>query len=65
MADSEPLLYISPVGKPIFGRKLEPGDVIQENDVYATSSGGWEKAPCPGVILQSGSTTWIRPTTEE
>lgn len=67
MAESKPLLHKPPGGgKAIFGFKLEPGDVIQENDVYDSSSGGWDKAPCPGLELQSGiKTVWIRPVTEE
>lgn len=45
----------------VFGRRLNAGEVIQPEDVYDSTSGRWEKAPCPGVVLQVGCTTyWVR-----
>lgn len=48
------------------GHRLEPGDVIAETDVYASTNGEWEPATCPGVALQGtpGNTGgyWVRPT---
>lgn len=43
------------------GRRLQPGETIHEDDVYASSSGRWEKAPCSGLVLQEGCDTyWVR-----
>lgn len=45
-----------------FGERLRTGDTIQPDDLYDSTTGMWEKAPCPGVVLQEGcSTYWIRP----
>lgn len=47
----------------VYGEKLRAGDTIQSDDVYDSTSGNWEKAPCPGVILQEGCNTyWVRPS---
>lgn len=55
------------LGKPdarIFGSQLIPGDIIETTDVYNSTSGTWEIAPCPGCTLSEGvSTTWVRPCT--
>ena len=49
----------------VFGRRLVPGDVIQKDDVYESTTGKWEKAPCPGVVLEAGvETVWVRPEAE-
>lgn len=46
----------------VHGRKLVPGDIIEENDWYESSAGCWEKAPCPGGTLTEGaSAVFIRP----
>ena len=48
-------------GRYVLGFLLEEGDVLQENDVYAGSSGKWELCPCPGLKIQPGcSTQWVR-----
>jgi len=45
----------------IYGRRLEPGEEIQEGDVYDSSSGTWQRSPCPGMTVQEGCTTiWVR-----
>lgn len=47
------------------GRRLNPGEIIQANDVYDSTSGRWENAPCSGIILQQGcETIWVRPTSK-
>ncbi len=47
----------------IEGTQLGYGDVLSENDVYDSSSGKWEKCPCPGLVLQNGTAAiWVRPT---
>lgn len=65
MSQREPGYHTHPRdvrGTPIFGIKLEPGDVIEEDDIYGSSNGCWEKATCPGVKLGDGAAaTWIRP----
>ncbi len=50
-------------GVSIHGRRLENGDVLQKDDVYNSSSGFWEKCPCPGPVLQSSNdiVIWVRP----
>lgn len=46
----------------IEGRKLNAGETIKANDRYDSTSGKWEKSPCPGLILQEGcKTIWVRP----
>lgn len=48
--------------KTVVGRKLLPGDTIQSDDVYDSTSGEWKKAPCAGLLLQEGcNTIWVRP----
>lgn len=48
----------------IYGHLLEEGDVLTEDDMYASSNGRWEKCPCPGLTLgkQVGNPLWVRPT---
>lgn len=47
---------------PIFGLKLEAGDVLEKDDVYDSSNGLWERCTCPGLKLGEGTATvWIRP----
>ncbi|MBI5421335.1 MAG: hypothetical protein HZA35_03460 [Parcubacteria group bacterium] len=47
----------------VYGRRLKPGEVIEADDVYDSTSGQWEKAPCPGLVLQEGNeTVWVRPS---
>ncbi|MBI2109278.1 MAG: hypothetical protein HYT93_03840 [Parcubacteria group bacterium] len=47
----------------IYGYRLEPGDIIMKNDVYDSTTGFWEKAPCPGLtISEKCRTVWVRPT---
>ena len=47
---------------PIFGLKLEAGDVLEQDDVYDSSNGLWERCTCPGLKLGEGTATvWIRP----
>ena len=49
----------------MFGRRLEPGDVLERGDVYASAYGTWEPCPYPGLMLQEGITTvWVRPGSE-
>lgn len=46
----------------IVGYQLEPGDVLEADDVYASASGQWERCPCPGATLLEGSdVVWVRP----
>ncbi len=47
--------------EPIFGYKLEAGDVLEENDMYDSTTGKWEKALFPGATIPKGlSATWVR-----
>jgi hypothetical protein len=49
----------------VYGRRLEPGDVLEPTDVYNSSNGHWEFCPVPGFVLQPDSTgndvIWVRP----
>jgi len=48
-------------GEVVIGRRLVSGERIKAGDVYDSSCGKWEKAPCPGLVIQAGSTTyWVR-----
>lgn len=51
---------ISNIGT-VLGIKIEPGTVLEENDVYASTTGKWENCPCPGVMLQNSDVFWVRP----
>lgn len=57
-------LHIHPERNTIFGIRLQPGCVLKETDVYASSNGTWEKCPCPGVTLRKTDVVWVRPTME-
>lgn len=48
--------------RPVYGYRLEDGDVLQEGDLYDSTGGDWQPCPCPGLTLQSGNAAvWIRP----
>ena len=38
----------------VSGRRLRVGETIHEDDLYASSSGRWERVPCPGLVVQEG-----------
>ena len=49
-----------------FGRQLEAGDVLEPDDLYESTSGSWERCPCPGLTLSGPITIasapiWVRP----
>lgn len=45
----------------VFGERMKAGMVIMPGDVYDSTSGKWETAPCPGSVLQEGfAAYWVR-----
>ncbi len=49
-------------GEEIEGEILSPGTELQESDVYASTSGGWEKFSLPpGVKVLDNDVLWVRP----
>jgi hypothetical protein len=49
-------------GTEITGYRLQPGDTIRSTDVYDSTNGRWDAAPCPGLTLGEGTATvWVRP----
>lgn len=49
-------------GLSVYGEIIKPGDTIQPDDLYDSTNGKWEKAPCSGVRLGEGtSAVWVRP----
>lgn len=51
-----------PGGQSVYGKQLDPGDILQETDLFESSKGNWETCPCPGLRLQDGvDVVWIRP----
>lgn len=56
-------------GLKVYGELLKPGDKIEPNDMYSSTNGRWEKAPCPGLGLCVVAPTptgvlpviWVRP----
>lgn len=36
----------------VYGRRLQEGDTIKATDLYSSSNGRWEPAPCSGLTLQ-------------
>jgi len=52
--------------RPLFGRKIEPGELIEPGDMYDSTAGDWAPCPCPGLVLQEGTSAyWVRPIKEE
>ena len=45
----------------IIGILLQPGAILEANDVYASTTGRWTKCPCPGITLSETETIWVRP----
>jgi len=58
-----PSIHRHPIsGKIVIGDRLVPGDVIRVDDVYDSTSGGWEFSPCAGATIEEGNETyWVRP----
>ena len=51
-----------PLDWPDSYRELGPGDVIQEGDLYWSTSGKWEECVFVGAEIRSGCTTaFLRP----
>lgn len=49
-------------GRLTYGRQLQPGETIEASDVYDSTNGTWELAPCSGLKLGEGvDTVWVRP----
>ncbi|KKS38969.1 MAG: hypothetical protein UV01_C0001G0045 [Parcubacteria group bacterium GW2011_GWA2_42_14] len=50
-------------GLEVFGTLIEKGTRLEKDDVYDSTSGKWEKCPCPGAVLQTSepNVIWIRP----
>lgn len=50
------------LNKQIEVEELEGGTVLQETDLYLSSTGTWQLCPCPGLTLQPGTPVrWVRP----
>lgn len=48
--------------RPLFGHRLEAGDLLEATDLYDSTGGYWQPCPCPGVELQPGAkAVWVRP----
>jgi hypothetical protein len=60
-----PQTWVATAASPrVYGRRLEPGDVLEPTDMYNSSSGNWQFCPVPGVTLQAGignDVIWVRP----
>ena len=50
---------------PIEVRPIQKGETLEENDVYLSSSGQYERCPCPGVKYTSDKVFWFRPIEKE
>ena len=61
----EPSWHLHPVypHRLVFGSPIEAGTRLETTDVYDSTSGRWERCPCPGIILEVASdhVRWIRP----
>ena len=49
-----------------WGQRLAFGDIIHEDDVYASEDGTWQKTPCTGLTVREAcfmyiSFIWVRP----
>ena len=61
---AKPAFHSSPNGRhdKIFGHLLEPGDVIEHDDLYDSTTGHWWRSTVAGCTLGAGSAaTWVRP----
>ena len=47
--------------KRILGLILKEGELIKNTDVYASTTGNWDQAPCPGLTLGQTDVIWVRP----
>ena len=48
--------------EPLFGHLLEVGDVLEEDDMYDSTTGKWQKALFPGATIPKDlATVWVRP----
>jgi hypothetical protein len=49
--------------KTVIGKRLESGDILEDGDVYDSTSGNWERQPIlTGTRLRSGfAAYWVRP----
>ncbi len=45
----------------IFGMRLAPGAILRNYDLYLSTTGRWDRCPCPGVVLENTEVIWIRP----
>ena len=46
----------------VWGIRLSPGDVLEETDMYDSTTGKWAKCPCPGLVVPKDTKTiWVRP----
>ncbi len=54
--------YVHPRSQaPIIGMRLAAGAVLQQGDVYDSTTGTWEACTSPGVALGKTETIWVRP----
>jgi hypothetical protein len=60
---SEMHIHPQPRSAVIFGRRLSVGEIIQEGDVYDSTTGKWEECPsCVGQTINKSCTGyWVRP----
>lgn len=42
-------------------RRLEPGEVLKETDLYRSTTGKWEQVPCPGTTVIDNGVEFVRP----
>jgi len=51
--------------RPLWGHRLEEGDVLEEGDFHESTGGDWQRCPCPGLTLQEGNeAVWVRPVSQ-
>ncbi len=49
----------------VFGCLLEVGDVVEQDDVYASQNGRWYNVPKPGEqVAQNNTVIIVRPTSQ-
>jgi len=47
-------------GQVVRGVRVRVGKFLRKDDVFESSTGNWEKCPCPGTRLVSTHVTWVR-----
>lgn len=49
-------------GRVVRGVRLEVGEILQQGDLYSSTTGRWTETPVHGVPVVDNDVVWVRPT---